>query len=509
MVGLFSGTLQASIIENPGILRLQKIDEVRVVKEYETISWTIDLNDVEYRRKVIETQIEQVKNSVCNSEDCIENMETLKEDLLESKFLLDQNPKEFQKERKIRKQEDEFVKIAENLDDYHSQVVYNPEQLDLLQSSTENKDDLSEELPDYDMIEEQSHDELVKNIQKAVNDFSEEMRKIIMTKKFPGFSGNFDEIKEKLRDQFESISVPDGYQVGLTLDEALRLKFDTTTSENEIKFSLKVPIVAQKPSELFKIIPIPVRIENLVVLLIQNANYVVLDGEDSVTFFNNLGGCFETSNKSLLCENDPEDFPKDECLRGIPLDIKSEWCFDSIFAAKLPKTVQIEFDNDKVWYWQNTTQKGLFCDFEDEILVQDSCSSIFFESSENYFMMYLSINDEFFKQLTEVSLPILDSNRTYDLDEFYMETARFSEFSTHNSPVKKILRNDNIIKCLGIYFKISTITLVSWIFFVVVFVIAYFKIRSLKKSNAPVSINTPRRVRVKQRNNIVYSSLTY
>ena len=445
-----------------------------MIKTHEIINWTVNLTDLYARKNAIESIIESFKKSDCKSQNCARRIETLKENLSDSIFLLEASLESGEKLRELRRVED--------IETYFNVP---PRSFDGNQITNVELDRLNLLVPETDQNSEEDLSEKLIEIENIAKTFEKEMKAISMTRKTGKFSGNFGRIEEKVRSTFEAFEISDTLDITQNMTEVLMIsEICSEQFENEIKFSIKLPLSEKKVFSFYKIVSIPVVIENFVFLLNFQPKFVAFNDEWPGIFFNDLSKCIEISDENFICKSE-EKFRPDECLWNLPLVGIDETCSEWIYVADLPQKVAIAFDENQIWSHSVNSNVELNCIRENYYFELNDCDLFTSNSTLSFWF------SENFRIPEDFSPPMLENNRSLRLDEFFETAVKLSDFmetieaTTLNnlSLLKLKSETENIAKLLELYIKISSATLIAWIIFIVLFVIAMFKIRSIKRQS--------------------------
>lgn len=237
-------------------------------------------------------------------------------------------------------------------------------------------------------------------ISQAVHVFSEKIKsllKTIITRKFDGSFVNLRDVEDKIELAKANI---DSNKYEIAFDAVDCLKFLEVNSEvkKSLRLSIRVPISSKKNFIIKKIITLPTKVEDFILWMRLEWNFVAIDSENNFMILKDLNSCIQDSRKILVCDNQPEidNVNFRNCVSKIIqfyiVDLKL--CSDYILFARLPNTVLIQNDDGELWFNANQLHR-LECNC-DGINTNETITGNFLITSNKQCTLFID----------EISLPI-------------------------------------------------------------------------------------------------------
>ena len=442
------GSVSAIFTENLEGVLLKKIGIVKVSNRQHVLSWIVDLDDLRSELENLESRIKSVKNSVCKTDLCLEKIEILEENQRKNQIMFDS--------------------IADSFDD---KISRSKQEIRSKHGNNSNDESVGVEKVSSDNNSLGFHQKLhetdkVRKVEIALKRFENKLEAILITKRTKRFAGNLDEVEKNLENDFKLIKIPAGLVLGMSLNKALKFqKIQSKFSNNEIKFSMKIPCVENKIYDFYELIVNPVIKKSFVLMLNTESNYIALDEDFNGKLFNDLSNCIKTGDELFICEVDEKSSKTDDCLQKMTLIGKSQACLEQIFIAKLPESALIERSDGIFWKHSKDEVKFLSCNEKNQAINEDECEVID-GIDQKVFTLKFFYSD--YLEIPEDMTPKqLVNNKIYNRDDFFSTAVQLS----------KIRKSKSFFDSIQITLVCSNSIMAVCIFAVTVFAILTFMIR--------------------------------
>lgn len=296
-----------------------------------------------------------------------------------------------------------------------------------------------------DLLTNAKETKAVEKLSQDVQDFSQKMaslmRTIISKRLNEGFI-TVQDVEETLKEaEVLMRSDFDDREIAFNAIECmqhlqLNYKFD---EKKVLLLTIEVPVTEKENFSLERIIKMPTKVRNFVLLLNFDLEFLAIDSKNDFVIVENLTSCTETSKTIIICDQPAELFDENlkNCLSKMIIDRVAEFdlCSDFISVARLPATVLIENDAGEVWLHSNrshridtrcegnttnqTVSENVLITSDEKCILKMSDPKIVVEISEttpeNLLTTSVFVNASISLEIPdEIPAPVLGNNHVYD-----------------------------------------------------------------------------------------------